>query len=135
MDNHQQPMIPVAAMPTNRAANSAPPTHIYQAFSQRAREHPNDLAITYLSDEGDSKHSLTYGELDHAAKTVANALINMGVQHESLVAVRMSRSVGMVVALLGILRSGAAYVPIDPTYPGGKYQTLARYRLSLDYQI
>ena len=41
----------------------------------------------------------------------------------------------MVVALLGILRSGAAYVPIDPTYPGGKYQTLARYRLSLDYQI
>jgi len=46
-------------------------------------------------------------------------MISFSVGHEDLVGVHMQRSVGMVVALVGVLKAGAAYVPIDPTFPQG----------------
>ncbi|MFB8009815.1 amino acid adenylation domain-containing protein, partial [Nocardia sp. NPDC056000] len=60
---------------------------------------------------------LSYGELDAASNRVARLLISRGVGAESLVAVLLPRSELLLVVLLGVLKSGAGYVPIDPSYP------------------
>ncbi|MEV7023614.1 amino acid adenylation domain-containing protein [Kitasatospora sp. NPDC093558] len=60
---------------------------------------------------------LTYGELEERANRVANALRARGVGPGELVAVCLPRSADLVVALLGVLKSGAGYVPVDPGYP------------------
>lgn len=84
---------------------------VHQLVSEWAKRTPEKLAV--VSDTGE----LTYGELDRRSEQVARRLIASGVQPESLVAVFMERSVAMVTALLGILKSGAAYVPLDPAQP------------------
>jgi natural product biosynthesis luciferase-like monooxygenase protein len=60
---------------------------------------------------------LTYRELDDRANAVAAALRDLGVGPDSLVGVFIERSIDMMVGLLGILKAGAAYVPMDPAYP------------------
>ena len=61
--------------------------------------------------------TLSYAELDARANQVALLLRQRGVANEDLVGVCLDRSEKMMVALLGILKAGAAYVPLDPTYP------------------
>lgn len=61
--------------------------------------------------------SLTYAELDRRSNQLANHLIGMGVKPEMPVAICLERSLEMMVGLLGILKSGGAYSPIDPDFP------------------
>jgi amino acid adenylation domain-containing protein len=61
--------------------------------------------------------TLTYAELDARANRVAHRLRGLGVGPDTLVAVCAERSTDLVVGLLGVLKSGAAYVPLDPEYP------------------
>jgi amino acid adenylation domain-containing protein len=61
--------------------------------------------------------SLTYRELNERANQLAHFLRTLGVGPETLVGVCMRRSLDMVIGLLGILKAGAAYVPLDPDYP------------------
>jgi amino acid adenylation domain-containing protein len=78
------------------------------------REHetgPSALAVQCCS------ASVTYAELTRRVERVADALIARGVVVGSLVGIKMARSVDMVVALLGILRAGGAFVPLDPSFP------------------
>jgi amino acid adenylation domain-containing protein len=60
---------------------------------------------------------LTYRELDARANQIAHALIAEGVRPGDLVGLRLERSLDMVVAVLGVLKAGGAYLPLDPTYP------------------
>ncbi|MBD2794031.1 AMP-binding protein, partial [Xenorhabdus szentirmaii] len=61
--------------------------------------------------------SLSYGELNRRANRLAHHLLTLGVQPDDRVAICVERSPEMVVGLLGILKAGAAYLPLDPAYP------------------
>ncbi|WP_237534734.1 amino acid adenylation domain-containing protein, partial [Streptomyces sp. SID3343] len=75
---------------------------------------PDAVAVTL------DHHTLTYHELDAAADRVAHRLHVEGVGPGDLVAVSAERSPELVAALLGVLRSGAAYTPLDPEYPADR---------------
>src|SRR5262249_22693122 len=60
---------------------------------------------------------LTYAELDRRSNQLAHHLLSLGVAADTLVAVCLERSLGLFVALLAILKTGAAYLPLDPSYP------------------
>jgi amino acid adenylation domain-containing protein len=65
----------------------------------------------------DEAQALTYGELNRSANRLAHKLIARGVGPEVMVGIYIDRSVDMVAGLLGVLKAGAAYVPLDPGYP------------------
>jgi amino acid adenylation domain-containing protein len=94
-----------------QAASPAPQT-IARACQRQVAATPNSVALIC----GDQ--SLTYRQLDARANRLARHLQSLGVGPGSLVGVFMERSVELIVALLGTLKSGAAYVPLDPGYPG-----------------
>ncbi|TJZ63961.1 non-ribosomal peptide synthetase [Chitiniphilus eburneus] len=84
---------------------------VHRLFEQHARSRPDAVALRF----GDVQ--LGYGELNARANRLAHHLIQRGVGREALVGVAVERSVELVVALLAILKAGAAYVPLDPDYP------------------
>lgn len=69
--------------------------------------------------------SLTYGELNSKANQLAHYLIRSGVTPGSFVGIYLDRSLDMLVALLGILKAGAAYVPMDPSFPAERLAYMA----------
>jgi amino acid adenylation domain-containing protein len=70
--------------------------------------------------------SLSYGELDRASLSLARSLIERGAGPGSFVGVYLPRSVDLLVAIFGILRAGAAYVPLDPEYPEERLNFIAQ---------
>ncbi len=68
----------------------------------------------------DRGRSITYGELDDSSARLARFLINLGVGPERVVALAFPRSYEMLAAVLAVARTGAAYLPIDPTYPADR---------------
>lgn len=103
----------------NGAIRSSPVT-ITELFKRQVRRTPDKIAVNC----GDEQ--LTYCELDERAERLARALQRSGVGPESLVAVLLDRSVELVVVLLGILKAGAAYVPLDPSYPQQRIDDILR---------
>lgn len=91
---------------------------IHILFQQQVDKTPNNVAIRFEDQE------LTYRELDDKSSKLANYLIDIGVQSEDLVALCMDPSVEMIISLLGIIKSGGAYLPIDPIYPDVRKQYL-----------
>jgi amino acid adenylation domain-containing protein len=84
---------------------------IDRIFAEIARLHPNACAIV----SHDSR--LTYDELDRGSNRIANALLARGVNPGAAVGVAFERSAKLPLVLLGILKTGAAYVPLDLSYP------------------
>ncbi|HEX7772169.1 MAG TPA: condensation domain-containing protein, partial [Pyrinomonadaceae bacterium] len=84
---------------------------IHKLFYEQVRQAPDELALIC----GDER--LTYRELDQAANRLAHFLRRHGIGTESVVAVATGRSTRMPVAVLAILKAGAAYLPLDPEYP------------------
>lgn len=68
---------------------------------------------------------IDYAALDRASRTVASALLARGVAPGQLVGICMTRSIDMLVAVLAVLRSGAAYVPLDPSFPAQRLRWMA----------
>ncbi|MEU5690129.1 amino acid adenylation domain-containing protein, partial [Streptomyces venezuelae] len=84
---------------------------VHGTFERLARSRPDAVAVTL----GD-RH-LTYADLDRRANGLAHRLTGLGVRPDDRVAVLMERSPELVVALLGILKAGAAYAPLHESYP------------------
>lgn len=99
----------------NPAADDAPDEKcLHQPFLEQAARSPRSVAV----DTGVSH--LTYRELDAASGRLAHRLRAIGAGPDSRVAVLAERSPDLLIAILGILRSGAAYVPLDPDYPAAR---------------
>jgi amino acid adenylation domain-containing protein len=99
-----------------RAWNSTEALHstkayIFQAFENQVERNPDAIAVVF------DQQRITYGELNRRANQVARELQSLGVRRGMLVGICMERSLELVVGLLGILKAGAAYVPMDPAYP------------------
>ncbi|MEV0536298.1 non-ribosomal peptide synthase/polyketide synthase [Kitasatospora sp. NPDC050463] len=92
-------------------AAPAPAESLPELFREHVRATPDAVALVC----GDV--SLTYAELDARANRLAHALIERGAGPERLAAVALPRSAELVVAILAVLKTGAAYVPVDPEYP------------------
>ncbi len=84
---------------------------VHQQFTQNAHNLGDKTALIFKD------QSITYRSLNEKANRLANFLIASGVGRESIVGVCLDRSLEMVEAILGVLKSGAAYLPIDPNYP------------------
>ncbi|MTD22513.1 amino acid adenylation domain-containing protein, partial [Pseudomonas sp. CCM 7891] len=84
---------------------------IPQLFQARVEASPDAVAVVF----GDQQ--LSYAELNRQANRVAHELLARGVRPDDRVALCVERGFDMLVGLLGILKSGAAYVPLDPAYP------------------
>ena len=104
--------------PEQQSTLLSPPMGIWQIdecvhtrFERQVERTPDAIAVT------SNDVSLTYAELNGRANAVADRLIAMGAGPDVLVALCMERSVSMLVGLLGILKAGAAYLPIDLRYP------------------
>jgi amino acid adenylation domain-containing protein len=87
---------------------------IHQLFEEQVERTPDAIAVVF------AQQKLTYRELNHRANRLAHYLQSLGVKPESLVGVCLERSLEMVMGLLAILKAGAAYVPLDPTYPADR---------------
>ncbi|HET6765426.1 MAG TPA: condensation domain-containing protein, partial [Longimicrobiaceae bacterium] len=87
---------------------------VHELVAVQAARTPDAIALE--SEEG----TLTYAELDAATRTMAARLRDAGVRAESVVAVHLDRSPGMVIAALAAMRAGGAYLPVDPGYPAAR---------------
>ncbi|MEU0333642.1 amino acid adenylation domain-containing protein [Streptomyces sp. NPDC006193] len=83
----------------------------HRVFESHAAGHPERLALTCGAER------LTYGELNGRANRVAHYLASIGITRGSVVGVCVDRSGDLVATVLGVLKAGAAYVPLDPSYP------------------
>jgi amino acid adenylation domain-containing protein len=84
---------------------------IHRAFERQTQRTPEAVAVQF-----EGAH-LSYGELNRRANRLARHLRGLGVGPDVLVGVCLNRSLEMVVALLGVLKAGGAYLPLDPAYP------------------
>ncbi|TDP93019.1 non-ribosomal peptide synthetase/type I polyketide synthase [Labedaea rhizosphaerae] len=119
-----QSLVPDADLEARAAANRTdapvPGGGLHEPFVRQAREHPERIAVR------SSARTLTYGEVDAASEHVAQQLTEHGVEPGALVAVSMRKGWDQVVAVLGVLKAGAAYVPVDPDLPPERRQELLR---------
>ncbi|MBB5644623.1 non-ribosomal peptide synthetase [Pedobacter cryoconitis] len=91
-----------------------PGTTLLDAFAIQVEYAPDAIAVVF------EEHSLSYKELDERANQLAHYLIVKGVTTETLVPICLGRSLEMIIGIFGILKAGAAYVPIDPDYPASR---------------
>ena len=84
---------------------------VVDQFEERAGSQPGDTALVFNGRE------MSYGELNNRANLIARELRGLGVTRESIVGLMTERGFGMMAGLLGIMKAGGAYLPIDPEYP------------------
>ncbi|CAH0191933.1 syringomycin E biosynthesis L-threonine--[L-threonyl-carrier protein] ligase SyrB1 [Pseudomonas mediterranea] len=97
-----------------------PGAFLHEIFTARAREFPERTAVS------DATRALSYAQLDAASSQLAARLRQEGVKDGMLVGMCLTRSVDLVISLLGILKAGGAYVPVDPQYPDKRVEHIVR---------
>ncbi|MBB6274916.1 amino acid adenylation domain-containing protein/non-ribosomal peptide synthase protein (TIGR01720 family), partial [Pedobacter cryoconitis] len=91
-----------------------PGATLLDAFAIQVEHAPDAIAIVF------EEQSLSYKELDEQANQLAHYLTIKGVTTETLVPICLGRSLEMIIGIFGVLKAGAAYVPIDPDYPASR---------------
>lgn len=97
-----------------------PARSFVELFEQQATQNPAKVAVIAGDD------SLTYAELNERANQLAHHLRSCGVGRESLVGICIDRSLEMAIGIVGILKSGGAYLPLDPDYPKDRLAFMVR---------
>ncbi|MGP2442284.1 amino acid adenylation domain-containing protein [Streptomyces sp. JW3] len=95
----------------NRTERALPPTTLVGPIEAQAARTPDATALVFQDT------ALTYAELNARANRLARHLQSLGARPGTVVAVSVPRSVELIVALLAVLKAGAAYLPLDPDYP------------------
>jgi len=95
----------------NTATDYPRDLHIHSAFERQAARTPDRTALVFRGEK------IPYWRINEDANRLAHYLIKKGVGPGNLVGVSIERSPELTVALLGVLKTGAAYVPLDPSYP------------------
>ncbi|MEV6596451.1 amino acid adenylation domain-containing protein [Actinoplanes sp. NPDC051346] len=103
---------------TAGSAADLPEQGLHRLFEQAARGHAENTALVCADT------TLTYAELNARANRLAHALTERGVDRGDLVGVALDRSIDLVVALLAIMKTGAAYVPVDPRFPADRIRQM-----------
>ena len=120
----QQPHVPISQLSIlsapeldqllysfNDTVAPLPQMSIHALFQQHVLRAPDAVALSFLD------RTLTYLELDCRSNQLAHHLVSLGVSRDSIVAVCLDRSLELFIALLAILKAGAAYLPLVPSYP------------------
>jgi amino acid adenylation domain-containing protein len=104
----------------NRTEASYPDCCVHDLFDQQAASNPNAVAVVF------DRQTLTYGELQARSAELAAFLQKQGAGRGQLVGICLERSAEMVIAILGVLKAGCAYVPLDPAYPKERLDFILR---------
>ena len=86
-------------------------TVVHTAFERQASRTPTATALVF------DRKKFTYKQINEDANQLANYLVRKGVRPGAIVGVSVERSPDLTIALLAVLKAGAAYVPLDHTYP------------------
>ena len=95
----------------NRTSRGVSNLCVHHFFEQKTQESPGAPAVVFRNQK------LSYAELNTRANELAHRLIRAGAVPDGLVGIYLDRSIEMLIAMLGVLKAGAAYVPLDPNYP------------------
>ncbi len=102
----------------NRTDRPVPDSTVPDEIATRARLRPDSVALI------DGDRSMSYGELERAGRAIGSRLGDDGVGRGDTVLVAVDRSIDAVVAMLAVMRAGAAYVPVDPATPRGRLDAI-----------
>src|SRR5689334_6309308 len=95
----------------NSTFRDYPKTCVHELFAAQVRRTPEAIAVRYEQQE------LSYAELERRANQLGHYLQARGVKVETLVGICLERSLELMIGMLAVLKAGAAYVPLDPSYP------------------
>lgn len=84
---------------------------VHHVIEEQAAQNPNSTAVIFR------EQRLSYAELNQRANRLAYYLLNRGITPDSLVGIYLDRSLETAIAILAVIKAGAAYLPLDPTYP------------------
>lgn len=115
-EREQRKLIADWNTPQSNAADIAakPGETLHGLFETQAAQSPDSIAVVCEYD------SITYSELNRRANALAERLMAAGVEADSLVPLCLERSVDLIVGIIGILKAGGAFVPIDPSQPANR---------------
>jgi amino acid adenylation domain-containing protein len=93
---------------------------IYELFQSCAEKYPGEDAVIF------GHQRLVYSQLNQNANRLAHLLQRIGVGSETLVGICMENSLTLITGVIGILKTGGAYIPMDPAYPGGRLMAILK---------
>ena len=100
---------------------SAQPLNLAELFAAQCAATPDEIALIFESHTG-THASMRFAELDAQSNQLARHLLRQGIGADQIVAILLDRSPQMIVAMLAVLKAGAAYLPLDPDHPASRLQ-------------
>ncbi|MEM7202369.1 MAG: amino acid adenylation domain-containing protein [Planctomycetota bacterium] len=111
----------------NQTAHDYPrESRLQELFEARVAAHPDGIAVRWSGDATGEAVTVTAAELNRRANQLAHHLSGLGATRGSLVGVALHRSLDAVTAVMAILKAGAAYLPLDPSYPARRLELMLR---------
>lgn len=95
----------------NQTMHDYPKKSVCTLFEEQVKKNPHKIALQYKDEK------LTYEQLNKKSNQLANYLNKSGIKNESIVGIMMDNSIELIISILGVLKCGGAYLPIDTRYP------------------